>query len=94
MNLFMMKEKINKAAVIEHFKQLITHWNILNSSPIMNVLTLNSIDPEYEKIIAKAYKDYIRYESPVCYYFVIEGNYINLPKNDTDSDKYDNVKRN
>ena len=90
----MMKETINKAAVIEHFKQLITHWNVLNSSPTMNVLTLNSIDPEYEEIIAEAFKDYIRYESPVCYYFAIGGNYINLPKNDTTSDKYDNVKRN
>ena len=90
----MMKEMINKAAIIEHFKQLITHWNVLNSSPTMNVLTLNSIDPEYEEIIAEAYKDYIRYESPVCYYFAIGGNYINLPKNDTDSDKYDNVTRN
>ena len=90
----MMKEIINKAAGIEHFKQLITHWNVLNSSPTMNVLTLNSIDPEFEEIIAEAFKDYIRYESPVCYYFAIGGNYINLPKNDTNSDKYDNVKRN
>lgn len=90
----MMKEMINKAAVIEHFKQLITHWNVLNVSPTMNVLTLNFIDPEYEEIIAEAFKDYIRYESSVCYYFVIGGNYINLPKNDTTSDKYDNVKRN
>ena len=89
-----MKEMVNKAAVIEHFKQLITHWNVLNSSPTMNVLTLNSIDPEYEKIIAEAFKDYIKHESPVCYYFAIGGNYINLPKYDTTSDKYDNVKRN
>ena len=89
-----MKEMVNKAAVIEHFKQLVTHWNVLNNSPTMNVLTLNSIDPEYEEIIAEAFKDYIRYESPVCYYFAIGGNYINLPKNDTTSDKYDNVKRN
>ena len=90
----MMKEIINKAAVIEHFKQLITHWNVLNSSPTMNVLTLNSIDPEFEEIIVEAFKDYIKHESPVCYYFAIGGNYINLPKNDTNSDKYDNVKRN
>ena len=89
-----MEEIINKTAVIEHFKQLITHWNVLNSSPTMNVLTLNSIDPEYEEIIAEAFKDYIRYESPVCYYFAIGGNYINLPKNDTTSYKYDNVTRN
>lgn len=89
-----MKEMINKTSVIEHFKQLITHWNVLNSSPTMNVLTLNSIDPEYEEIIAEAFKDYIKHESPVCYYFAIGGNYINLPKNDTTSDKYDNVKRN
>ena len=90
----MTKEMINKAAVIEHFKQLITHWNVLNSSPTMNVLTLNSIDPEYEEIIAEAFKDYIIHDSPVCYYFRINENYVNLPKNDTTSDKYDNVKRN
>lgn len=90
----MMKEMINEATIIEHFKQLITHWNVLNSSPTMNVLTLNSIDPEYEKIIAEAFKDYIIHDSPVCYYFRINENYINLPKYDTTSDKYDNVKRN
>ena len=90
----MMKETINKAAVIEHFKQMIANWSCLNASPTMNVLTLNCLDPEYEKIIAEAFRNYIKYESLVCYYFAIGGNYINLPKNDTDSDKYDNVKRN
>ena len=40
------------------------------------------------------YKDYIIHDSPVCYYFRINENYVNLPKNDTTSDKYDNVKRN
>ena len=85
---------MNEADILNYFKQMIVSWSYLNTSPTMNVLTLNSIDPRYEEIIVKAYKDYIRYESPVCYYFVIGGNYINLPKNDTDSDKYDNVKRN
>lgn len=84
----------DKIAILNYFKQMIVNWSCLNASPTMNVLTLNSIDPKYEEIIAEAYKDYIRYESPVCYYFAIGGNYINLPKNDTDSDKYDNVKRN
>jgi len=83
-----------KNAVLNYFKQMIVNWNCLNVSPTMNVLTLNCLDPEYEEIIAEEYKDCIIYESPVCYYFVIGGNYINLPKNDTDSDKYDNVKRN
>lgn len=81
-------------AVLNYFKQMITYWNCLNTSPTMNVLTLNCLDPEYEKIIAEAYKDYISYESPICYYFNIGGNYINLPKNDIDSNKYNNVKRN
>jgi hypothetical protein len=90
----MMNETDKKNAIINCFKQMIANWSCLNASPTMNVLTLNCLDSEYEKIIAEAYKDYIRYESPVCYYFAIGGNYINLPKNDTDSDKYDNVKRN
>lgn len=85
---------MNEADILNYFKQMIISWSYLNTSPTMNVLTLNSIDPRYEEIIVEAYKDYIRYESPVCYYFIIGGNYINLPKNDTDSDKYDNVKRN
>jgi hypothetical protein len=72
-------------AVINYFKQMIANWSYLNASPTMNVLTLNCLDPEYEKIIAEAYKDYISYESPICYYFNIGGNYINLPKNDTAS---------
>ena len=84
----------DKNAVINYFKQMIVNWNCLNISPTMNVLTLNCLDPECEKIIAEAFKDYIKHESPVCYYFAIGGNYINLPKNDTTSDKYDNVKRN
>lgn len=83
-----------KNAVLNYFKQMVAYWSCLNTSPTMNVLTLNCLDPEYEEIIAEEYKDCIRYESPVCYYFVIGGNYINLPKNDTTSDKYDNVKRN
>ena len=83
-----------KNAILNYFKQMIVNWNCLNVSPTMNVLTLNCLDPECEKIIAEAYKDYIRYESPVCYYFAIGGNYINLPKNDTTSDKYNNVEGN
>lgn len=82
-----------KNAVLNYFKQMVAYWSCLNTSPTMNVLTLNCLDPEYEEIIAEEYKDCIRYESPVCYYFVIGGNYINLPKNDTTSDKYDNVER-
>lgn len=84
----------NKVAVLNYFKQMITYWSYLNTSPTMNVLTLNCLNPEYEEIIAEAYKDYIIHDSPVCYYFRIDGNYVNLPKNDTTSDKYDNVKRN
>ena len=84
----------NENDILNYFKQMIVSWSYLNTSPTMNVLTLNSIDPEYEEIIAEAYKDYIIHDSPVCYYFRINGNYVNLPKNDTTSDKYDNVKRN
>jgi hypothetical protein len=80
-----MNESDKKNAIINYFKQMITYWNCLNTSPTMNVLTLNCLDPEYEKIIAEEYRDCIIYESPVCYYFVIGGNYINLPKNDTAS---------
>ena len=90
----MMNESDKKNAIINCFKQMIANWSCLNTSPTMNVLTLNSIDPEYEKIIAEAFKDYIIHDSPVCYYFRINENYVNLPKNDTTSDKYDNVKRN
>ncbi len=85
---------MNETDILNYFKQMIVSWSYLNTSPTMNVLTLNCLDPEYEEIIAEAYKDYISYESPMCYYFNIGGNYINLPKNDIDSDKYDNVKRN
>ena len=85
---------MNEADILNYFKQMIVSWSYLNTSPTKNVLTLNCLDPECEKIIAEAYKDYISYESPMCYYFNIGGNYINLPKNDIDSDKYDNVKRN
>lgn len=85
---------MNKADILNYFKQMIVSWSYLNTSPTMNVLTLNCLNPEYEEIIAEAYKDYIIHDSPVCYYFRIDGNYVNLPKNDTDSNKYDNVKRN
>ena len=85
---------MDKAAVIKYFTQMIVNWNCLNASPTMNVLTLNCLDPECEEVIVEEYKDYIVHESPVCYYLTIGGNYINLPKNDTISDKYDNVKRN
>ncbi len=85
---------MNEADILNYFKQMIVSWSYLNTSPTMNVLTLNCLNPEYEEIIAEAYKDYIIHDSPVCYYFRIDGNYVNLPKNDTDSNKYDNVKRN
>lgn len=78
----MMNEK-DKNAVLNYFKQMIANWSCLNASPTRHVLTLNCLDPECEKIIVEAYKDYINYESPLCYYFIIGGNYINLPKNDT-----------
>lgn len=85
---------MNETDILNYFKQMIVSWSYLNTSPTMNVLTLNCLNPEYEEIIAEAYKDYIIHDSPVCYYFRIDGNYVNLPKNDTTSDKYDNVKRN
>ena len=74
----MMNETDKKNAIINCFKQMIASWSCLNASPTMNVLTLNCLDPECEKIIAEAYKDYISYESPICYYFNIGGKYATI----------------
>ena len=77
----MMSEK-DKNAVLNYFKQMIANWSYLNTSPTKHSLTLNCLDPECEKIIVETYKDYVRLESPIYYYFLIGGNYINLQKND------------